>query len=380
MRRRADRLRILYAIADELNGTSDTARALERMLTIVTKALRLRSGWIWLLDPDSERFYLAASHDLPPYLREPVRMSGSWCECTQSFRDGRLAARNVDVIECSRLAPAVADKLTKLTGGLRYHASVPLYFRDRPLGIMNLTGPRWRRLSASELRLLGSIAVQAGAAVERTRLAREGARLARTQERTRLAREIHDTLAQRLTAIALQLEGGLKRMERDGAGAQLEFARALDIAREGVDEARGSMLALRGAPPAGDPLPQALESLARRFTSSTGIRARVQAASIAMPAAVESELLAIARESLTNVRKHARATEVSIDLARRGARVELSIRDDGAGYARSRAGRGQGIVGMRERARLAGGALTIAGARGRGTRVTASIPLRNGGA
>jgi two-component system NarL family sensor kinase len=374
MRRRADRLRILYAIADELNSTVDVSRALERMLAIVTKALRLRTGWIWLLDPDSHRFYLAASHDLPPYLREPVRMSGSWCECTQAFRDGRLAARNVDMIECSRLAPAVAENLTRLTGGLRYHASIPLYFRDRSLGIMNLTGPRWRRLTASELRLLASIALQAGATVERARLAREGARLARTEERTRLAREIHDTLAQRLTAIALQLEGGLRRLERGDARA--DFARALDLAREGVTEARGSMLALRGAAPAGDPLPQALETLARSFTSSTGIRAHVEAAALELPAPVERELLAIARESLTNVRKHARATAVTIELARHGSRVELSIRDDGTGYVRARAGRGQGIVGMRERARLGGGSLKITGARGRGTTVRAAIPLK----
>ncbi|HZW76215.1 MAG TPA: histidine kinase [Caldimonas sp.] len=189
-----------------------------------------------------------------------------------------------------------------------------------------------------------------------------------------MAREIHDTLAQRLTAIALQLEGGLRRLER--GDARTDFARALDMAREGVVEARGSMLALRGAAPAGDPLPQALETLARSFTSSTGIRAHVEAAALELPAPVERELLAIARESLTNVRKHARATAVTIELARHGSNVELSIRDDGAGYVRAQVGRGQGIVGMRERARLAGGSLRITGARGRGTAVRAAIPLK----
>ncbi|MBV8280809.1 MAG: GAF domain-containing protein, partial [Candidatus Eremiobacteraeota bacterium] len=283
------------------------------MLSIVTKALRLRTGWIWLVDPHTRSFSVAASHNLPPYLREPVRMSGgSWCQCTQAFRDGQLAARNVDVIECSRLAPAVAYKLTRLTGGLRYHASVPLYFRDRPLGIMNLTGPRWRKLTGPELRLLASIALQAGATVERMRLTAEGARLARVEERTKLAREIHDTLAQRLTAIALQLESGLKHLERADGRAQADIARALDMAREGVDEARRSMQSLRGAAPVGDPLPQALEALARAFTSRTGIQAHVDAAQIELPLSVESELLAIAREALNNVDKHARATAVTL--------------------------------------------------------------------
>ncbi|HLN47505.1 MAG TPA: GAF domain-containing sensor histidine kinase [Magnetospirillaceae bacterium] len=375
MQARAKELRILYAIADELNGATDAGRALERVLAIVTQALGLRAGWIWLVDPTTQRFYLAASHDLPPYLREPVRMSGSWCQCTQAFRDGALSAKNVDVIECSRLAPAVASKSTALTGGLRYHASVPLYFRDKPLGIMNLTAPKFRKLSSGELRLLATIALQASATVERARLAAEGARLARVEERTRLAREIHDTLAQRLTAIALQLEGALKHLDGSSERARLELARALDMAREGLTEAQGSMRSLRGAPPIGNPLPQALAALARAFTSRTGIQVQVDAAPLELSANVETELLAIAKEALTNVGKHARATAVAIRLSPRGRRVELTIHDDGVGYRRSRTARGQGIIGMGERSQLVGGTLRVKRARSGGTTVTVALPM-----
>src|SRR5207245_9026694 len=123
---------------------------------------------------------------------------------------GRLAAKrrlltptNIDVIECSRLQPAFRSKSSALAAGLRYHASIPLYFQDKPLGIMNVTGPEWRKLTADELRLLSTSRYQVGIAVERAGLAEDAARLARAEERTRLAREIHDTLAQGLTAIAL---------------------------------------------------------------------------------------------------------------------------------------------------------------------------------
>ena len=177
MHSRAKELKILYAIADGLNGAVDVREALERMLANVTSLLRLRTAWIWLIDPHTKRFYNAASHNLPPYLREPVRMAGNWCQCTELFREGKLSPKNVNVVECSRLAPAVQRKLTALTGGLRYHASVPLHFRGEPLGIMNITGPKWRRLSTGELRLLEVIALQAAATVERARLADEGARL-----------------------------------------------------------------------------------------------------------------------------------------------------------------------------------------------------------
>ncbi len=371
---RAKELRILYAIADELNGATDVTQALERMLSIIAGLLRLRTGWIWLIDPETKRFYNAASHNLPPYLREPVRMTGSWCQCTQDFRDGKLSPHNIDVIECSRLAPAVQCNQRAQTGGLRYHASVPLYFRGRPLGIMNLTGPRWRRLSRAELRLLSTIALQAGAMIERARLVDEGARLARIEERTRLAREIHDTLAQRFTAIALQLEGTLKHLaSADKARNELNWA--LDMAREGVGEARGSMLALRGSPPAGKPLPQALEALARTFTSRTGVHVHVDATATSLSPPVESELLAIANEALTNVGKHARATQVELNLTTRGGRVNLSIRDNGAGYKKGMSN-GHGILGMRERARLIDGSLTIAGGRKRGTIVRVTVPLQ----
>ena len=151
---RTNELRILYAIAEKLNSATDLRAGLESMLALVAGLLRLRSGWIWLVDPESNRFYIAAAYNLPPYLQEPVRMAGTWCQCTELFREGQLSAKNVDVIECSRLAPAVEQKLTALTAGLRYHASVPLHFQGKQLGIMNLTGPKWRRLSLGELRLL----------------------------------------------------------------------------------------------------------------------------------------------------------------------------------------------------------------------------------
>jgi two-component system NarL family sensor kinase len=98
-------------------------------------------------------------------------MTGSWCSCIGEFRDGELTAKNVDVVECSRLQPAVRRQEAELTRGLRYHASIPLYFGDEPLGIMNLTRPSWRELTPDELRLLQTIASQVGIAVERARLA-----------------------------------------------------------------------------------------------------------------------------------------------------------------------------------------------------------------
>jgi two-component system NarL family sensor kinase len=100
-------LKILNAIAEALSSAPDVQRALDRTLAAVTGLLGLRTGWVWLLDPDSGQFCHAASLNLPPYLREPVRMTGKSCWCFDAFRDGELTPKNIDVLECSRLRPAV---------------------------------------------------------------------------------------------------------------------------------------------------------------------------------------------------------------------------------------------------------------------------------
>ena len=370
-------LRILNAIAEALNSAPDVQRALERTLAMVAELLGLRTGWVWLRDADTGRFYNAAAQDLPPYLQTPVRMTGRSCWCLDEFQAGDLTPQNIDVMECSRLRPAVKRQATDLTRGLAYHASIPLYFRDTPLGVMNVTGPSWRQLTSEELRLLSTIAYQVGIAIERARLAEETARLARVEERARLAREIHDTLAQSLTAIALHLEAAVGQLERDPARSRQRILRALDVTRSSLEDARGSVLNLRASALAGRPLPEALAALARTVTADTGIRVRVEASHAApLPARIESELFRIAQEALTNVRRHAEATEATVTLDATAHRVHMTVRDNGRGFAPRAVAEGHlGLVGMRERAQLLRGTLRVRSTPGRGTVVTASAPL-----
>ena len=371
-------LAILNAIAEALNSSPDVRQALERTLALVADLLGLRTGWVWLLDPETRQFYLAAAQNLPPYLQEPVRMSGRWCLCTDQFRRGELRPKNIDVLECSRLRPAVQTKDAEMTQGLVYHASIPLYFQDKPLGIVNVTGPAWRSLTREELRLLSTIAYQVGIAIERARLAEESTRLARAEERARIAREIHDTLAQGLTAIGLDVEGALRHLDGNPTLARERLERALGTARGSLEEARRSVLNLR-APLAGKPLAEALAGLARAFTSETGVRVHVSSGGeIALPLRVEAELFRIAQEALANIRKHANAKEVDLGLQAEPGRVRLSIRDDGRGFDPRSAGAedgSYGLEGMKERARLLGGTLRVRSRPGRGTAVTVSAPL-----
>jgi two-component system NarL family sensor kinase len=353
-------LEIVAAIAETLNSAATVREALERTLDVIARELGLDTGWVWLVDPDTEHIYSAAARNLPPYLQEPVRMTGSWCWCIEQFREGELEPRNIDVMRCSRLRPAVNEHRDDLTRNIAHHASVPLFFQGKPLGIMNITAPQMRRLSARELRLLSTIGFQLGVAIERARLAEESAVHARVDERTRLAREIHDTIAQSLTAIALQIEAG-------------QTDDALRVTRATLEEARRSVMNLRAEPLAGKPLAQALAVLVREVTSQSGIRVTLDAAACELPLAAESELYRIAQQALANAVQHAQAKSVTVTLRCTKSAATLTIEDDGIGFDPRRVGEDRhGIRGMRERARLAGGTLRITSRPG--TKIVVRVP------
>jgi len=297
-----------------------------------------------------------------------------WCWCIEQFRNGTLTPRNVDIIECTRLRPAVRARQTNLTRGLAHHASVPLSFQEKPLGIMNITAPAMRRLTKSELRLLGTIGMQVGIAIERARLAEESATLARADERTRLAREIHDTLAQGLAALALQIETALRNVGKDPDRVRERLEQALTTARANLDEARRSVTELRAT--SGKPLVQALAAFVRELTSESGIAVTFDVrGSCTLARETESELFRIAQQALTNVRQHANAKSVQVTLVCTKRTATLTIDDDGGGFDPRRVpAERHGITGMRERARVAGGSLRISSSKS-GTRVIAKVPV-----
>jgi two-component system NarL family sensor kinase len=235
----------------------------------------------------------------------------------------------------------------------------------------------WRRLIRQELDLLTTIADQLAVAIERARLGQRSIEHARADERSRIARDVHDTLAQGFTAVGLHIEAGLSHLPpRNRARPALGLA--LNAARQGLDEARQSIASLRASPLENRSLAEALGALARRFTTDTGVRVRVDVTDVGpVGVAIESELFRIASEVLTNVRKHARASEVSLLLEQTRHGLRLTVADAGAGFrVRGAHRRGFGLAGIADRARAAGGRATIRSAPGRGTTVTVTIPLK----
>jgi two-component system NarL family sensor kinase len=372
LRRRSRELSILNDVARALNASVDLPAMLARALEKVAELM----GWVLLFDEAGEP-YTAAAQNLPPGLRDEPKLLAGWCYCLELLGDGDLdGAANIGVISCSRLRKLALAK--GVTAGLRYHASVPLEIHAgdeiQRLGMLNLAGPEWRELDQDELNLLHTIGDMLSVAIERARLHARRLEAAQTEERNRLAREIHDTIAQDFSAIAFQLEAAEALLEQQAGPERIRrsVSAALGLSRKGLEEARRSVLDLRAAPLEGRTLPEALAALA----AEAAARFELGPIASALPPAVELGLYRIAQEALQNALRHAMASRILIRLEASPEKIRLTIEDDGRGFVIGEAGGRFGLIGMQERARLLNGRFQVESTPGSGTRVTAEIPFK----
>lgn len=368
-----EELQILREVAEALNRESDLDAAMDVALARISERFGLPTAWIWLLDEGGEA-WVAAERNLPPALADdPAALQGN-CWCLDSFRTGKLAdSTNVTVVHCTRLKDLISG-----TAGLQYHQSVPVRGDGgRRVGLLNVASSDWRELDADELRLLVTLGDMLGLAVERSRRAREASEVAAVQERNRIAREIHDTIAQTLVGASLQLESAQVHLEtpgREGRAAEA-VAKALDLVRSSLEDARRSVLDLRAAPLEGRTLAEALAALADNDAvlevTTTGVGH--------LPRRVELALYRIAGEAVANARAHCEAARIQVSLTRHQDTLQLSVMDDGEGFDDTKVPVDRfGLTGMRERARLLGGEFVLTSEPGAGTAITVRVPLGQG--
>jgi two-component system, NarL family, sensor histidine kinase DevS len=301
---------------------------------------------------------------------------------THDSKTGRVLERGrserVDsLLEDPEVNQDVARRLGATTG-----LYVPLLARERPIGVLVAHDKigRDQRFTSSDLRLAEQFALRASIAVDLSRrVARDALRrvvAGQEVERRRLARELHDETGQALTSILLGLravdeaDGGEAVTKAMGDLRELVVATLQDVRR----------LAVQLRPKALDDfgLVPALERLVQMFSESSGIAVDLEAqlAETRLPSEVETTLYRIVQEALTNVVKHAEADKVSILLVRRDAAVTAVLEDNGRGFAPDTVKTDSlGLEGMRERAELHDGRLTIETSPGSGTTLVVEIPL-----
>ncbi len=199
-------------------------------------------------------------------------------------------------------------------------------------------------------------------------------------ERERLARDIHDTLAQGFASVLLLLEAAQAALPGAPSAAEQHLGRARDTARENLAEARSLVAALGPPDLAGTSLPGALRRMVERVGSDAGPRTEllITGSPRRLPTEHEVALLRMAQESLTNVRRHAGATRVEVALVYTVDSVSLRISDDGKGFDPTQPLQGYGLAGIRARAQGIGGAATVEAAPGAGTVIRIEVPVAGG--
>jgi signal transduction histidine kinase/ligand-binding sensor domain-containing protein len=201
------------------------------------------------------------------------------------------------------------------------------------------------------------------------------------QERLRLAREIHDTLAQAFVGISAQLDALETCLPENLRPAHIYLDLARRMAQHSLTEARRSMMDLRSAALNNQDLSAALQSGARNWTegSAVDVEVDVRGEVRTLPEDVEQNLLRIAQEAVTNALKHARPSKITVNLHCNGRNLTLRVSDNGCGFELEDAFAGMGghfgLIGIRERAERIGGELRLESEPGRGTQVEVSLPL-----
>jgi len=367
-----ERLEALYKVT----MLAARATALKELATEFTQHIRrvARADGVVLRwsDETNQRFHLLASDGLPAAMTVPEQcLKAEECICGSPS-----ALQRVRVIAIRSMQPARMHHCSD--AGFETIVSIPIALHDRLMGEVDLFFHNQLSLSAAERSLLEALTAHLAGAMENLRLNALEKEAAVSQERTFLARELHDSIAQSLAFLKIQAH--LMR-EALAAGDTEEVERALSEIDVGVRESYGDVRELlvhfRTRANTEDIEPALLTTL-RKFEHQTGLKTALQMYGHGLPLSpvVQVQVLHIVQEALSNVRKHARATRVWLDV-RQQPQWRFEVRDDGEGFLPGSGPPDETHVGMRimaERADRIGASLDVLSTPGRGTSIVLTLP------
>lgn len=266
---------------------------------------------------------------------------------------------------------------------LKAFLGVPIQDGEEILGAIYLANPRDRvEFTADDERLLGVLAAHAAIALTNARLFEQGRELTLVQERQRIARELHDAVAQKLFSLRLTAQAAATLVHRDPDRAIAELQTVADLASDAAAELRQVVSELR-------PGDLSRQGLVETLRSRVALLDRVHAASVtfcgdvgrSLPHQTEEALLRVAEEALHNALRHSGASEVAVSLNVQNGRLTLEIVDDGGGFdvtGPDGSSNRLGLASMRERSRAVKGQLSVTSSPETGTRVRLTAPIDGG--
>ncbi len=371
-RRRAEQLRAINEVSRRISAIL----SLDELLPYVAGSLQETFNYynvnIFLLAPDSDSLVLKAGASrhggrVPAELQIPV-IEGIVGKAARTGEPQNAG----DVSKDPEYVPFQGQS------DIRSELAIPIRIGTETLGVLDIQSIEPGAFDEIDLFTAQTLSDQLAVAIENARLYQETRDIAVLEERNRMAREIHDTLAQGFTGIVLQLEAAEQALDKDNKQVQEHLNRARALARESLNEARRSVWALRSQALEQLPLKEALRRQIDGLTRDTGMQARLSTPRKVTPLSsdIEDALLRICQEALTNVKNHAKASRVEVKLTFDESTVRLSIHDNGVGFDISMPAQNRfGLISMRERSKLLGGLTEIISENGKGTLIEVTIPI-----
>jgi PAS domain S-box-containing protein len=367
---------------DVLATAPEPEKFIGQMLGTIGRLVNAHSSMVWLFDQLTDAIILrfmakgdkAVAPDLEhPFMKDPFSWKQSAMIQELLFTGGPVICEEVE--SDPRLHAEWRDYF-KQSGTKRFLA-VPLLIGGEVRGFIGIRHADRAPYRPEQVELTQALAHQVMLAIQLNEFAEQGQRAAVLEERNRMARDIHDTLAQGFTGVIVQLEAAEDAIScgsRKEADAHLH--RAGELARSSLSEARRSVHALRPRALQEHNFWEALKGSIKNTTVGTALHATFEAQGKLpdLPQRWQENLLHIGQEALSNALKYAHARNFKTRLTYKAKQLRLELRDDGRGFKAKDPHDGVGLRGMRERVEQMGGELEITSARGKGTRITVVLP------
>jgi PAS domain S-box-containing protein len=367
---------------DVLATASEPEKFLGKMLCMICRLLTGLSASLWLFDEPTDSLVLRLVVDsVSPVGFDPghplIQNPRSWKE-NPLIQELFFAAGPI-VCEDIETDPRVNEQFREyfVPNGTKKFLAVPILVGGQVRGMITVRHSERPPYRTEEIGLMQALAHQVMLAIRLTEVGEQSRKAAVLAERNRMARDVHDTLAQGFTGVIVQLEAAEYAIsEGDRQEADRHLRQAGELARKSLSEARRSVHALRPQALEEANFWEALKNMVKSTTLGTSLQTTFEAKGNvpALPAAWQENLLRIGQEALSNTLKYARAKRFRTRLATNTKRLRLELYDDGEGFQVGERHDGVGLTGMRERAEEMGGEFKLVSARGKGTMITVVLP------
>jgi len=369
-------LGILYEITSFLSEPAPMETLCQGFLDRIKEAMQADAGAVRLYSAQSETLYLTTHNGLSEeFVGLEAAMNCGDCLC------GDLIQGGSPLVFSTRKPPPGMKLRTCIREGFATAAAFNIVYHHQRLGVFNLYFRVDRKLSGQEMQLLETLGRHLGVAIENQRLKSREQELAVSEERNLLAQELHDSIAQGLAFLNIQVQLLQDSLRNGRSDEAMQTAGQL---REGVqesyDDVRELLVHFRTRLHQSD-LDTAIKSALQKFEAQTGISTVFERSGDGAPLAPADEIqvMYIVQESLSNIRKHARATSVRVAVLRQQGQLTVSVEDDGRGFdpvnePKVRSEIHVGLKIMRERAHRVGGECLVLSEIGRGTQVVLNLP------